>query len=93
MAGIEIKALIAKEPQLNAPRQIESVECVRCHSDKQSLAIMKWKEDGMCYLFNKDGSFKDPKLARNKDGSFKDPKIVEYLKKYHKEGQPDTPGK
>jgi hypothetical protein len=93
VAGVEIKALMAREPELHAPKKLDAVECVRCHTDNQSLAVMRWKEDGMGYLFNKDGSFKDPKLARNKDGSFKDPKLVEYLKKFHGNAKQYSAGK
>ena len=60
----ELKALKAKEDWLNHPKKLNAAECVRCHSDQKSISVMRIKEDGAGYLFNKDGTFKDPSLAR-----------------------------
>ena len=62
--AFEIKALVAKEPTSNHAKKFNEAECVRCHSDQKTISIMRMKEDGTGFLFNKDGTFKDPKLAR-----------------------------
>ena len=60
---VEFQALKAKEPMLKPGQKVNAAECVRCHSDPKSINIMRLKEDGGNYLFNSDGTFKDPKLA------------------------------
>jgi len=65
---VEIQALNAKERAALPPQTFNAVECVRCHSDQKTINMMRMKEDGAGYLFNPDGTFKDPKLASlNKD--------------------------
>ena|SRR5258708_5219505 len=86
VGAVEIKALIAREPSAQPLPKFDAMECVKCHTDKKTIDMMRYKEDGENFLFNKDGTFKDPRLATNKDGSFKDPKIAEYLAKYHHSG-------
>ena len=83
VGAVEIKALIAREPESRPPAKMDAVQCVACHSDEKAIAQMRMKESGANYLFNPDGTFKDPRLARNKDGSFKDPQIRAYLAKMH----------
>lgn len=73
----EFQALKAKEPVIKPPNTLNSAECVRCHHDPKSIATMRNKEDGTNYLFNPDGTFKDPKLS--------------YLNSYHK--KKDAPAK
>jgi len=63
VGGVEIQALRAKEPTVDPARKVNAAECVRCHSDQKSINVMRLKEDGGNYLFNSDGTFKDPKLA------------------------------
>src|SRR5438105_1032841 len=60
---VELKALKAREPSAGAPKKFSSGECIRCHSDQKTIDVMRMKEDGTGFLFNKDGTFKDPKLA------------------------------
>lgn len=60
---IELRALNAKDPTAHPAPSMNSVECVRCHSDPKSINTMRLKEDGANYLFKSDGSFKDPKAA------------------------------
>src|SRR5690348_17017620 len=60
---VELRALRAKEPGIDPARKLNAAECVRCHSDPKSINVMRLKEDGANYLFNSDGTFKDPKLA------------------------------
>ena len=60
---VELKALKAREPSASTPKKFSSGECIRCHSDQKTIDLMRMKEDGTGFLFNKDGRFKDPKLA------------------------------
>lgn len=64
IGAVEIKALIAKEPFAQTPQKLNAAECIRCHSDPKTIKIMRLKEDGSNYLFNSDGTFKDPQLQK-----------------------------
>jgi hypothetical protein len=56
---VEFQALKAKEPTARPPNKWSAAECVRCHSDPNSIQRMWEKEDGAHFLFNSDGTFKD----------------------------------
>ena len=63
VATIEIHAVRAKELAANPPRRMDAAYCVKCHSDAKTIRTMRMKEDGANFLFNPDGTFKDPKFA------------------------------
>lgn len=63
IGAAQIKAPRAKEPSPLPPQKLHAAECIRCHSDQKTIRMMRLKEDGAGYLFNPDGTFKDPTLA------------------------------
>jgi hypothetical protein len=63
VGAVELQGLKAKEPVVDPTHQVNAMTCVKCHGDEKTIQMMRMKEDGTNYLFNPDGTFKDPKLA------------------------------
>jgi len=61
--AVEIQALKAKDMRDHPATKQDAAECLRCHSDQKTIAMMRMKEDGAHFLFNSDGTFKDTKYA------------------------------
>jgi len=61
--AIEIQALKVKDLRDHPVTKQDDTECLRCHSDKKTIDMMRWKESGANYLFTKEGKLKDSKFA------------------------------
>jgi hypothetical protein len=59
-AAAEVSALRAKERADNPPQRIDAAYCTKCHTDAKSLAKLRRKEGGSHFLFNADGTLRDP---------------------------------
>jgi len=64
-SAVEVYALRAKERAENPPQRIDAAYCTKCHSDAKSLAKMRLKEGSSHFLFNADGTLRDPAFAAN----------------------------
>jgi hypothetical protein len=63
IAGVEMQAIRAHEAPKLGPHKMDAAYCVSCHRDQKTIQTMRMKEDGANFLFNPDGTFKDPKFA------------------------------
>ncbi len=60
---VEVKALEAKEHADNPPKVVDAAYCLKCHNTPKGLKELRMKEGTAGFLFNKDGTLRDPKFT------------------------------
>jgi hypothetical protein len=73
VAGAEVFALRAKERAENPPRRIDASYCTNCHKDAAGLKKLRLKEGGSGFLFNADGTLRDPAFAARHATRYREP--------------------